>query len=100
MKVDGPVAVFGATGFIGSRVVEHLGREGVRTIRFSRRPRTGDEAWRSSAGIPDLGGAGAVINLAGESIAKRWTGAAWERIVASRVGLTEAIVQGIEAGFI
>jgi len=66
-------------------------------VRFSRHPRKDDPNWRPAGGRPDLTGTRAVVNLAGASIARRWTRRVWEGIVESRVGLTRRIVRGIGA---
>lgn len=50
---------------------------------------------RGTAAAADLEGADAVVNLAGENIAQRWTPAARRRIRDSRVSTTEAVAQGI-----
>lgn len=90
----GTVGIFGATGFIGRALAEELGARGWQVIRFSRQPLEG-ENWRNSAGELDLSGLEAVINLAGEMVAQRWTEARWERIEKSRVELTQSIVRAI-----
>ena len=91
----GVVGVFGATGFIGRRLMAGLRRDGWETVGFSRRLPPGEDAWRSSAGDLDLGGLDGVVNLAGESVAQRWTAAVRERCRDSRVGLTERIVDSL-----
>ena len=93
MKGGRAVAVFGASGFIGRHLADLLESGGERVIPFSRHPQAG--RGRSSVGRLDLGGVGAVINLAGASIARRWTRRTWEEIVESRVGLTAEIVRAI-----
>lgn len=85
----GTVGVFGATGFIGRRLVERLRRDGWTVVGYSRRA---GEGWRTSEGELDLTGLDGVVNLAGESVARRWTAGVRERMRDSRVGLTERIV--------
>jgi uncharacterized protein (TIGR01777 family) len=89
------VGIFGATGFLGRAVAEELAGAGWAVVRFSRTPPRGVAGWRAVEERLDLGGLGAVVNLAGESITRRWTGAVWRRIRDSRVGLTESIVDAI-----
>lgn len=89
------VGVFGATGFIGGALSERLEAAGLEVVRFSRRAEPGRAGWRGSEGALDLAGLDAVINLAGESVAQRWTSAVRERLRASRVGLTERLVDAI-----
>jgi uncharacterized protein (TIGR01777 family) len=91
----GTVGIVGATGFIGRALGRELSARGWRVVRFSRQPLE-EGAWRSAAGKLDLGGLDAVVNLAGESVAQRWTRSRWERIENSRVELTRGLVQAIE----
>ena len=91
------VGLFGATGFIGRGVAERLEDSGLEVVRCSRRAGGMSEAWRSSEGDLDLEGLGAVVNLAGESVAQRWTAPVRERCRESRVGLTERIVAAMGA---
>jgi uncharacterized protein len=80
------VAVTGASGFIGRRLVERLSAEGHSVRGVSLRPtRRADLA-------ADLSGCNAVVNLAGEPVAQRWTAAARRRILDSRVEGTRALV--------
>lgn len=77
------VAITGAGGFIGSRLVAEL------------RDR-GDEVTALGRGTPpDLSGVDGVVNLAGEPIAQRWTAGAKERIRSSRLEGTKALVDAI-----
>ena len=92
---DMRIGIFGATGFIGTELGKALEGTGAEVVRFSRHPR--GEGWRSSEGALDLGGLEAVVNLAGESVACRWTAAVRERIRESRVGLTRRIVAAMKA---
>jgi uncharacterized protein (TIGR01777 family) len=77
------VAVTGASGFIGSRLVAELRDRGDEVIALGRGER------------PDLSGADGVVNLAGEPVAQRWTAAAKERIRSSRVQGTKALADAI-----
>lgn len=82
------VAVTGATGFIGSRLVARLRERGDSVVAIGR-DRGGVEAVVSDVD--------AVVNLAGEPIAQRWTPAVKERIRASRVDGTKALAAAIAA---
>jgi uncharacterized protein len=86
------IAVTGATGLIGSTLVEALAADGHRPVSLVRRsPRPGEDAitWDPAAGTIDadsLEGIDAVVHLAGEGIAeKRWNDAQKARILNSRV---------------
>jgi uncharacterized protein len=80
------VAVTGASGFIGRRLTERLRREGhqVRPVSL-----------RNGVQTEQLAGCEAVVNLAGEAVAQRWTAAARARIQASRVEGTRALVEAM-----
>ncbi len=96
-SATGVIGVIGATGFIGGRLCTRLEEEGRAVVRFSRTPRSG-AGWRPvpDDGEPDVSGLSAVVNLAGESIAQRWTAGTWRRIVDSRVRLTGRVVRALE----
>jgi uncharacterized protein (TIGR01777 family) len=96
------VAITGATGLIGSALVEALRERGDEAIIVSRTPKPGTTAigWDPAQGFspPDvLSGCDAVVNLAGESIAGRWTADKKARIRDSRLQATRAVVDGIAA---
>jgi uncharacterized protein (TIGR01777 family) len=80
------VAVTGASGFIGRPLTERLQREGhqVRPISL-----------RDGVRAEQLAGCAAVVNLAGEPVAQRWTVAARERIRSSRIDGTRALVEAM-----
>jgi uncharacterized protein len=80
------IAITGATGFIGRRVVERLQRDG-QTIR--------PVSVRAGLRAEDFKDCDAVIHLAGEPVAQRWTAAARERIRASRVEGTRSLVAAL-----
>lgn len=77
------VALTGASGFIGRAVSTRLIRAGHTVRAVSTRTPPAPEA---------LAGCNAVIHLAGEPIAQRWTRAVRERIRLSRVEGTRALV--------
>jgi len=76
------VAITGAAGFIG----RHL---------TSRLTASGHEIRALPRGNTNVDGANAVIHLAGENIAQRWTKAAKARIRSSRIDGTRALVSPI-----
>lgn len=100
------VIVTGGTGFIGSRLCENLVATGHEVVLFTRdASRSRDEihpkvrvvSWAPGAVWESwVDGAGAIVNLAGESIAQRWTEAAKQRIVRSRVDAATRLVGAIE----
>jgi len=84
------IAVTGGTGFIGGHLIRHLrsgGHEVVNISRSSQPPALGvttvtwDELQSNPAMVEDFD---AIVNLAGESINRRWTKEAKERILRSR----------------
>lgn len=94
------ITMTGATGFIGSRVRGALEAEGHELQLISRRSAAGFYAWPSpEAPFPaaSLEGAGAVIHLAGETVAQRWTPDVKRRIRDSRVLGTQRLVEAIAA---
>ncbi len=67
------VLISGATGLIGSELTPELEAKGHTVRRLTRHPRReGDVRWDLDAGTIDgnLSGIGAVVHLAGESIAE------------------------------
>ena len=80
------IILTGATGLIGSALSRRLTELGYEVIPFRSR-HDGSGGFNHLTGQIDraaLEGAYAVIHLAGESIAQRWSDAAKERIMASR----------------
>jgi uncharacterized protein (TIGR01777 family) len=91
------VAVTGASGLVGTALTQFLTQQGHQVRRLVRRePRTADEArWDPATGHTPgsaLEGMDAVVNLAGESIAERWTPERQLRMRASRVDATQRLV--------
>lgn len=92
------VVIAGGSGSIGRHLVRALGNLGYTSVVLSRSGRSvpgsvkavawlgADDSWRD-----ELSEAAAVVNLAGESIAQRWTPLARERIRSSRVDSTQAL---------
>jgi uncharacterized protein len=104
------VAVTGANGTIGSRLVERLLERGDEVTVLSRddaraRRKFGDRVeavtWADIKGEPApaaaLSARDAVVHLLGEPIAQRWTDAAKHEIRDSRVLGTENLVRGLTA---
>ncbi len=97
------VLVTGATGFIGSRLVEALSAAGHKVIVLVRDPAkvaTLRPPYTVITGLDQIGSDAridAIVNLAGEPIANMpWTQARRAKLVASRVAMTEAVVRLIE----
>ncbi len=106
------VAISGATGFVGSRLVERLHAEGHRLLVLTRNPAAAQKTFPASA-FPNLeivaytptasgswqqaiAGCDGVVNLAGESIAEeRWTSQRQQEILNSRKLGTQKIVEAI-----
>src|ERR671915_2289309 len=101
------VTVTGATGRIGSGLAEALVRRGDEVTALTRDPRRAASrlpegvrpvAWDPMAGpapAEALAGAAAVVHLAGEDVAQRWTSDAKQRIRASRELGTRNLVAGM-----
>ncbi len=102
------VAVTGATGLIGTRIVRALQARGDEVTVLSRdalraREALGDveaHAWTPVEGrapAAALSGRDGVVHLAGEPVAQRWTDAARRRIRDTRELGTRNLVEGIRA---
>jgi uncharacterized protein len=100
------VAITGATGLVGSRLVAALKDRGDEVTALSRDPvgaaeRLGvsAEQWdplAAPAPAQALAGRDGVIHLAGEPVAQRWSADARERIRSSRTQGTSNLVAGLE----
>jgi len=108
------VAITGATGLVGTRLVERLQVEGHSVIALTRRPEHASRLFPQSA-FPNvdivaytptasgawqqvIAGCDAVVNLAGEPIAeKRWTPEQKQLILTSRQQGTAKLVEAIAA---
>lgn len=82
------IVVSGASGFIGSRLVETLVARGHECVATERSPKTGELLIDK---LPER--ADGVVNLAGESVVGLWTPAKKRRILESRVRTTDALAQ-------
>ena len=101
------VVISGGTGFVGQRLVRELLARGDQVTVLTRDPsktrgRVVSGA-RVAAYTPDrvgawtkeIEGATAIIHLAGESVVQRWSAAAKDRILRSRVDTTRVMVDAI-----
>jgi uncharacterized protein (TIGR01777 family) len=95
------VTVTGASGLIGRKLVERLRARGDQVTTLSRNPSgAGALRWQPEqepAPKAALDGADAVVHLAGEPVAQRWSDDAKRRIRSSRELGTRNLVAGIEA---
>jgi hypothetical protein len=95
------IAITGASGLIGRALLARLRSSGRRVRRLvrSERPDDGDAiVWDPARGMldpRDLEGAEAVVHLAGEPIAQRWTGSRRAAIRESRVRGTTVLARAI-----
>src|SRR6202171_4985711 len=80
------VTITGGTGFIGRAVAERLRASGHNVSEISL---------RSTPSPDDFAGCQAVIHLAGEPVAQRWTTGARERILNSRIEGTRSLVAAL-----
>lgn len=105
------IAITGATGLVGSRLIEKLQQAGHEILVFTRNPSKAQKLFPASV-FPKLeivqytpqesgdwqqrvSGCDAVINLAGEPIAERWTSQQKQAIMESRQLGTRKLVEAI-----
>ncbi|MDA0337307.1 MAG: NAD-dependent epimerase/dehydratase family protein, partial [bacterium] len=85
------VLVGGVTGLVGGALVDYLTASRIEILRLSRSPSpvgAPTVRWDPAAGqLPaaELEGVDAVVHLAGEPVAGRWTEARKSRIHSSRI---------------
>src|ERR687890_386697 len=101
------VTITGATGLIGTRLVVALRERGDRVTVLSRSPERAHEdlggeavGWDPMAGpapAEALAGRDAVVHLAGEPVAQRWSAAAKRKILESREAGTRNLVAGLRS---
>ena len=101
------VTITGATGLLGSRLVRALRERGDQVTVLSRSPDRAHEmsgvdahGWDPAAGpapAEALDGRDAVVHLAGENVAQRWSSEARRRILDSREQGTRHLVEGLGA---
>ena len=92
MRNGACVAILGVTGFVGRGLPSLLAAKGLSVTGVSRSGTgclAGIKRWQAPTSL-DFSGHRAVINLAGEPVAQRWTAGARRRLHESRVGLTRA----------
>lgn len=93
------IAMTGASGMLGRALTAYLSTAGHRVIPVVRHPPGVDEiGWDPDAGQIDAGafeGLDAVVHLAGESVAQRWTTARMRRIWDSRERGTQLLARGL-----
>ncbi|MFM7438005.1 MAG: TIGR01777 family oxidoreductase [Snowella sp.] len=105
------IAITGATGFVGTELVAKLNSENHSLVILARNPQkaqrlfpisvypnlqvVGYEATQSGEWQKAISGCDAVINLAGEAIAERWTPEYKKAILESRKLGTQKIVEAI-----
>ena len=80
------VAITGAAGFVGRALSERLRASGHSVTPISLRTQLAPEIFAPCQ---------AVVNLAGEPVAQRWTSAARERISSSRIQGTRSLVAAL-----
>ena len=81
------VTVLGASGFVGRHLVAALRARGDQVTSVSLRD--------VDAAAQACGGADAVVNLAGEPVAQRWTSEVKKKIRASRVDAPNALLERV-----
>lgn len=102
------VLVTGVTGLVGSRAAELLAADGITVIGLARDPVRAQRAvpaiakaypFREQSALPGeaLEGVRAVIHLAGEPVAGRWSEDRKRRIESSRIEGTRRVVDAIAA---
>ena len=94
------ITISGGSGLIGAELAGALRSRGDEVTVLSRSGADGTVVWDPLGGPPPaeaLEGREAVVSLAGEPIAQRWTRATREAIRRSRVEGTANLVAGIEA---
>jgi uncharacterized protein (TIGR01777 family) len=95
------VAISGATGLIGEALADRLRAHGHTVRRIVRSsPLPGDVLWDPSRGALDasaLAGVDAIVHLAGEPVAHRWTAARKRAIRESRVEGTALLARAVAA---
>lgn len=105
------VAITGATGFVGSRLVEKLNVAGDQIVVLTRHPSKAKRIFpaanfpnleaveysaQSIAWQDSLSGCDGVVNLAGEPISERWTPEHKKAILDSRQQTTKTLVKAIK----
>src|SRR6476661_5139554 len=99
------ITITGGTGFIGRRLIQRLAQEPHQIHALARHTNVkfGDTAvwisrWDPMAEVPpeeSIANADAIVHLAGEPVAQRWTPKAKKKILDSRVQGTRRLVQAL-----
>lgn len=95
------IVITGASGLLGSALATELRSRGEQVVTLVRRDPAGpdERSWRPAEGVLDpavLGGARAVVHLAGAPIAdRRWDAAYKRTLVSSRVDSTRTLVRAL-----
>lgn len=103
MDSKGRIAISGASGMVGTHLVQHLRAEGYEIVRLVRRASAAPDeaAWSPSAGTVEHGrleGTVALVHLAGENLGEgRWSAARKQRIWDSRVLGTRTLARALLA---
>lgn len=89
------VAVIGVNGFVGRGLPKLFLERGIRVVGVSRSGGgevEGVGCWQSASSM-NFAGCRAVVNLAGESIDRRWSAANRKKFHQSRIGVTQRVVE-------
>lgn len=99
------ILITGATGFVGPTLVHHYNRTGFKVTVLTRSMMTTKTKTVSYVNWDgenpgdwekEVDGVDAIINLAGESVAQKWTPAVKQQLLESRLKATKALVHAIE----
>ncbi|HSI03942.1 MAG: TIGR01777 family oxidoreductase [Myxococcota bacterium] len=100
------VVISGATGFLGRALVLRLLRDGHQLTALARSPQAAASRLGGDVRVVDVGNASAVqaamadaeavVNLAGESVAHRWTAKRKAALRASRIDTTKNLIDSAE----
>jgi uncharacterized protein (TIGR01777 family) len=99
MALPKRIVITGASGFVGHALGTALGDRGDFVIALSRGAdqklpfAKGTITWDQLPAVRDVD---AIVHLAGENVAQRWTSRAKERIVSSRVGGLAKITDAVQ----
>src|SRR5215475_12407408 len=99
------IVISGGTGFLGHALADRLTHDGHAVVLLTRGAASAGAAvqkvnWQPNGSVgvwaSEVDGAGAVINLAGESIGnRRWSAQQKDRILDSRVRATRSLCEAI-----
>lgn len=94
------IAIAGGTGFLGRHLISELQERGYEPVLIARQAHSHGipaVSWDRLNEEPNcLKGVKAIVNLAGETINQRWTTAAKQRILQSRLETTAALAQWVD----